>query len=362
MNPVNLLEFEALARECVNPHVFDFIAGGSDDEVTLGSNRTAYERIAFRPRVLVDVSTVDTSTEILGRRIAFPVLLAPTALQAMVHADGELATARAAAEAGTVMVVSTLASCTIEEIAAAADGPKWFQLYCYKEKPVTEELVQRAEAAGYEAICLTVDVPRLGRREQDLRNSFVLHGGVLPKNFEGNTDLAGVSAAEHGSIVAAYVAGLLDDGLTWDDVAWLKSITTLPLWLKGILTAEDAALAAQAGVQGIVVSNHGGRQLDGSPATIDVLPEIREAVGEAFPLLVDGGIRRGTDVVKALALGAQGALIGRPYLWGLGVGGQSGVAQILEMLRTEVELAMALCGCPSVADVTSRHVHLTRSA
>jgi isopentenyl diphosphate isomerase/L-lactate dehydrogenase-like FMN-dependent dehydrogenase len=360
MDPVNVLEFEALAREYIDPHAFDFIAGGAEDEVTLGSNRTAYERITFRPRVLVDVSTVDTSTDILGRRIAFPVLLAPTALQAMVHPDGELATARAAAEAGTVMVVSTLASRTVEEIGAATEGPKWFQLYCYKEKPVTEELIRRAEAAGYEAICLTVDVPRLGRREQDLRNGFALPGGILPKNFEGTADLAGVSAAEHGSIVAAYVAGLLDDALTWDDVAWLRSITKLPVWLKGILTPEDATLAAQAGVQGIVVSNHGGRQLDGSPATIDVLPAIRAAVGEEIPLLVDGGIRRGTDVVKALALGAEAVLIGRPYLWGLGVGGQSGVARVLEMLRVEVELAMALCGCPAVEDVTPRHVDLAR--
>lgn len=360
MDPVNVLEFEALARECIDPQAYDFIAGGSDDEVTLGANRTAYERIAFRPRVLVDVSTVDTSTEILGRRIAFPVLLAPTALQAMVHPDGELATARAAAEAGTVMVVSTLASRTVEEIGAATDGPKWFQLYCYKEKSVTEELVRRAEAAGYEAICLTVDVPRLGRREQDLRNGFALHEGILPKNFEGIADLAGVSAAEHGSIVAAYVVGLLDDGLTWDDVAWLKSITKLPVWVKGILTAEDATLSAEAGVQGIIVSNHGGRQLDGSPATIDVLSEIREAVGAEIPLLLDGGIRRGTDVVKALALGAKAVLIGRPYLWGLGVGGQSGVARVLEMLRVEVELAMALCGCPDIEAVTRQHVDFRR--
>ena len=358
MDPVNLLEFEALARECIDGPAFDFIAGGSDDEVTLGSNRTAYERITFRPRVLVDVSTVDTSTEILGRRIAFPVLLAPTALQAMVHPDAELGTARAAAEAGTVMVVSTLASHTIEEIGAAADGPKWFQLYCYKERPVTQELVRRAEAAGYEAICFTVDVPRLGRREQDLRNGFALPPSILPRNFEDTADLPAFAGASHGSIVAAYAAGLLDDGLTWDDVAWLKSITDLPVWVKGILTPEDATLAAQAGVQGIVVSNHGGRQLDGSPATIEVLPEIREAVGEGLPLLVDGGIRRGTDVVKALALGARGVLIGRPYLWGLGVGGQSGVAQVLEMLRVEVELAMALCGCPTVDDVTPRHVNV----
>ncbi len=360
MDPVNVLEFEALARECIDRHAFDFIAGGADDEVTLGTNRTAYEHIVFRPRVLVDVSTVDTSTEILGRRIALPVLLAPTAFQTMVHPDGELATARAAAEAGTVMVVSTLASCTVEEVGAAAAGPKWFQLYCYKEKRVTEELVKRAEAAGYEAICLTVDVPRLGRREQDFRNVFALPPGILPKNFAGTADLAKVSPAEHGSIVAAYVAGLLDDGLTWDDVAWLKSITSLPVWVKGILTHEDATMSAEAGVDGIIVSNHGGRQLDGSPATIDVLPEIREAVGEEIPLLVDGGIRRGTDVVKALALGAQGVLIGRPYLWGLGVGGQSGVAWVLEMLRVEIELAMALCGCPTVEDVTRRHVDFRR--
>lgn len=360
MDPVNVLEFEALARERIEPHAFDFIAGGAEDEVTLGCNRTAYERITFRPRVLVDVSTVDTSTQILGRHLALPVLLAPTALQTMVHPDGELATARAAAEAGTVMVVSTLSAYTVEEIGAASDGPKWFQLYCYKEKSVTQALVQRAEAAGYEAICLTVDVPRLGRREQDLRNGFALPPGIVPRNFEDTADLASFAGADHGSIVAAYAAGLLDPGLTWDDVAWLKSTTDLPLWVKGILTPDDATLAVQAGVQGVIVSNHGGRQLDGSPATIEVLPEIREAVGEAIPLLVDGGIRRGTDVVKALALGAKAVLIGRPYLWGLGVGGESGVAQVLDMLRVEVELAMALCGCPTAEDVTPRHVELAR--
>ncbi len=356
-DPVNLAEFEALARQRVSQEAWDYVAGGADDEITLRENIEAYRRIKLRPRMLVDVSTVDPSTTVLGTHLSFPALVAPTALQNLAHRDGELATARAAATVGTAMTVSTLASFKLEDVAAAAEGPKWFQLYCYRERDVTERLVRRAEAAGYRAICMTVDVPRLGRRERDLRNEFALPSHSLPRNFDDVIDLATVSTEDYGSQLAAYVTSLLDGSLTWNDVEWLRSITKLPVLLKGILTAEDAALAVEHGVDGIVVSNHGGRQLDTVPAGIEVLEEIVQATGGKADVMVDGGIRRGTDVVKALALGAKAVMVGRPVFWGLGAGGERGVRRVLESLRDEVELALALCGCPTVADVTRAHVH-----
>jgi 4-hydroxymandelate oxidase len=351
MDPVNLAEFEALACERMTRQAFDYVAGGAGDERTLEENRAAFERLTLRPRVLVDVSTVDTTTTVLGQRIAFPVLVAPTAFLTLAHPDGELATARGASAAGTIMIVSTLASFKLEKVAAAAPGVKWFQLYCYKERAVTQQLVERAQQHGYAAICMTVDVPRLGRRERDLRNQLTFPPEVLPENFEDAVSLDDLPTAGDGSALHARVAALVDDALTWDDVAWLKSITTLPVVLKGILTAEDAAIAAEAGVDGIVISNHGGRQLDGTPAGIDVLPEISAAAGQRLEILVDGGIRRGTDVVKALALGARAVLLGRPSVWGLAADGEHGVARVLRILHDEVELAMALCGCPTVAHV-----------
>lgn len=353
MDPVNISEFETLARERMSRQAFDYVAGGADDEITLAKNRAAFERITLHPRVLVDVSTVDTSTEVLGQRISFPVLVAPTAFQTLAHPDGELATARATSAAGTIMIVSTLASFRLEDIAAAAPGPKWFQLYCCKERAATQQLVERAETSGYDAICLTVDVSRLGRRERDLRNQFTLPPEVVPRNFEDAANLSEFPQTERQSLLTAYVADLLNDSLTWDDVAWIRSITKLPVILKGILTCEDARLAADMGVESIVISNHGGRQLDGVPAGVDVLSEIAAAVGDRVEVLVDGGIRRGTDVVKALALGARGVLLGRPYVWGLAADGQAGVTKVLQMLHDEVELALALCGCPSVEAVSA---------
>lgn len=348
MDPVNLAEFEALARERMTRQAFDYVAGGADDERTLEENRAAFDRLTLRPRVLIDVSTVDTSTTVLGKSVTFPVLVAPTAFLTLAHPEGEPASARGAAAAGTIMIVSTLASLKLEDVAAAAPGVKWFQLYCYKERDVTRQLVERAQQHGYTAICMTVDVPRLGNRERDVRNQFTFPPEVVPGNFADTVSIDDIPAAEHGSGLHTRVAALVDDALTWDDVAWLKSITTLPVVLKGILTAEDAAMAADAGVDGIVISNHGGRQLDGTPATIDVLPEAAAAAGDRLEVLLDGGIRRGTDVVKALALGARAVLLGRPSVWGLAVDGERGVARVLQILRDEMELAMALCGCPSV--------------
>ncbi len=334
------------------------IAGGADGEVTLRENRAAFERIKLRPRMLVDVSTVDTSAVVLEQRVEFPILLAPTGFQGLAHPEAELATARAAAAAGTIVVVSTYSSRTLEEIAAVGDGPKWFQLCCYGDKAVTRAHLDSAAAHGYSAICLTVDVPRLGRRERDIRNRVRIPPEALPANFASMVDLSAIPVDERGSAVASYAASLLDPSLTWQDVDWLRSVTDLPVLLKGILTAEDARLAVEHGVQAIIVSNHGGRQLDGVPATIDVLSEVVEAVEGRAEVLVDGGVRRGTDVVKALALGAKAVLIGRPYLWGLAANGEAGVTRVLRMLADEVELAMALLGCPTVSDIQRAHALL----
>jgi isopentenyl diphosphate isomerase/L-lactate dehydrogenase-like FMN-dependent dehydrogenase len=356
MEPVNLLELELLARETMTAQAFDYVVGGADDEVTLHENRRAFERYVIRPRMLVDVSTVSTQTEVLGTKVSFPVLVAPTAFQTLAHSDGELAMARAASAEGTIMVVSTLASHRLEDVATAADGPKWFQLYCYRERSVTERLIERAEAAGYRAICLTIDVPRIGRRERDLRNGLHMPPDAFPRNFEDVTDLSSMPVEQHRSHLAAFVAGLLDASLTWEDLSWLRSITNLPLLVKGIMTSDDATMAIDHGVDGIVVSNHGGRQLDGVPSTIDVLAEVAEVLKGRVALLVDGGVRRGTDVLKALALGADAVLIGRPPVFGLAWNGEQGAKRALAMLREETELAMALAGCPSVASVTRDHV------
>ncbi|HEY8766143.1 MAG TPA: alpha-hydroxy acid oxidase [Dehalococcoidia bacterium] len=349
---LNLHDLEPLAREKIPGPLFDFIAGGAEDEVTLRANRAAFEAIEFRPRVLVDVTNVDTSTSVLGQSLPFPVMLAPVAMHQLAHPEGEEAVARAAKSAGTVMILSTMSSISIEDVGAAADGPKWFQLYCYGEKGVTERLVKRAEKAGFSALCLTVDVPRLGRRERDLRHVLQFPDDVVPRNFLQEIDMSSIPLQSQGSAISAYAASLMDQSLTWDVLPWLRSITSMPVIVKGILTPEDAVLAVEHGAAAIVVSNHGGRQLDSSPATAVVLPEIVDAVGGRLEVIVDGGVRRGTDVLKALALGAKAVLIGRPYIWGLAVNGEAGVSHVLSLLRTEFEWAMALCGVTSVDQVT----------
>jgi (S)-2-hydroxy-acid oxidase len=351
MEPVNLWEYEPLARQRLSQMAYDYIAGGADDELTLKENREAFERIQLCPRVLVDVSDIHPSTHVLGQRVEFPVLLAPVAIQQLAHPEGELATARAAAASGTIMVLSTMSTFSMEEVAQSVRGPRWFQLYCYRDREVTQQFVERAQENDYSAICVTVDTPYLGRRERDVRNRFQYPSHLVLKNFVGYVDLAAIPSDTHGSAVAAYAAGLLSPALTWEDVDWLRSVTSLPLILKGIMTVEDARLAVEHGVEGIIVSNHGGRQLDGVPATIAMLPRIVETVKGRAEVFLDGGIRRGTDVLKALALGAQAVLIGRPYVWGLAVDGEAGVKRVLALLRGEVELAMALAGCPKISDI-----------
>jgi isopentenyl diphosphate isomerase/L-lactate dehydrogenase-like FMN-dependent dehydrogenase len=351
MRPNNLREYEVLAKSSLAPAVWDYIDSGADDEATLRANCDAYRRIHLRPRALVNVAACNLRTEALGTPIGIPIMVAPTAYQRLTCLEGERATARAAGEAGTVMVASTFATCSLEEIAAVSTGPLWFQLYVYRDRSISEALVRRAEASGYQALVLTVDTPRLGRRERDIRNGFGLPSHLRMANFTADQN-ADVSEREQGaSALALHAAAMLDSSLTWEALKWLRGITRLPLLLKGVLTAEDAVLAREYGADGIIVSNHGGRQLDGVPATIEALPEVVEAVHGHCEVYVDGGIRRGTDVLKALAFGARGVLVGRPILWGLAVDGSSGALHILELLRAELELAMALAGCPDIAGI-----------
>ncbi len=351
MERITLEDFEAEARARLPQLAYDYYASGADAEVTLRRNRAAFAELCLYYRTLVDVRSRDLATTVLGQRLSMPIAIAPTAFQRMAHPEGELATVRAAGAAGTVMILSTLATTPMEDVVAAASGPVWFQLYIYRDRGVTRALVERAEAAGCRALVLTVDAPLLGRRERDVRNRFRLPEGLSVANLTP-VAMGELPTGRADSGLAAYVADVIDPGLSWPDVAWLRSITRLPVLLKGLVRADDAVRAVEHGASAVVVSNHGGRQLDGSPATIEALPRIADAVAGRIELLLDGGVRRGTDVVKALALGARAVLVGRPVLWGLAVGGEGGVAEMLAMLRAEVDLAMALSGARTVAEVT----------
>jgi 4-hydroxymandelate oxidase len=351
MEPINVLEFEQLARESLSRDAYDYYASGAHDEVTLRHNHDAYDRIRLHYRVLVDVTERDLSTQIFGSRVSMPICIAPTAFHRMAHPDGELATARAAASVGTLMTLSTLSNTRLEEVAAETSSPKWFQLYVYRDRTATRELIQRAEAAGYEALVFTVDAPYLGVRERDVRNEFSLPAELEVANLT-ERQMSQLPEAKRESGLAAYFEDLLEPGLTWDVLEWIAGETSLPVVLKGVVRPDDARRAADHGVDGIVVSNHGGRQLDTSPATIEVLPAICDEVGGELEVFVDGGIRRGTDVVKALAYGARAVFVGRPVLWGLAAGGQGGVESVLGILRDELDLAMALCGAPTLGDIT----------
>jgi isopentenyl diphosphate isomerase/L-lactate dehydrogenase-like FMN-dependent dehydrogenase len=363
--PVGYQEWEARAREKLEPAAFDYVAGGAGSEATMRANLEAFYRWRLRPRMLRGTDRRELAAEVLGARSAAPFMLAPVGVQSIVHPDAELAVARAGAATGIPMVVSTAASTPMEEIAGAlGDTPRWYQLYWVNDREVVESLVNRAEVAGYGAIVLTLDTLHIGWRDRDLRNSaflpFLAGQGIaqftsdpvfrsrLAEPPEDNPGLAGLT----------WVQMFPNLGLTWADCGWLRDLTKLPLVAKGVLTAEDARMAIDAGFDGVIVSNHGGRQVDGAVAALDALPEVRTAAGEGFPVLMDSGVRRGADVLKAVALGADEVLLGRPYVWGLAVGGQEGVEDVIRALTAEIDLTLALVGARSPEELDPSFVSL----
>ena len=347
---INVSDAERDGREKLEQGPLDYFAGGAGDEVTLRENVAAWGHWRLRPRVLNNVREVSTAAAVLGKPVEMPVLVAPVAYQRMAHPEAESGMAAGAAAAGTVMCLSTLSNTRPAEVAAAApEGRHWFQLYPFNDEGVTRALMEEAIEAGFEAILVTVDAPPGGNRERDRRNGF-----TLPVEL-GTPSLTAATGGEEALTIEETFA-LMNQALTWADVEALASSCSVPVFVKGLLTAEDAGLALEHGAAGVVVSNHGGRQLDRSLATADALPEVAEAVGGRATLLVDGGIRRGIDVATALALGADAVLVGRPALWGLAAGGREGVAQVLGLLRQELELALALLGCTDPSELTRAHV------
>jgi 4-hydroxymandelate oxidase len=345
-SPVNIFEYEALAQERLPQAEYDFIAGGATDEITLKRTRAVFDAIMLRPRMLVDISQRDLSTTVLGQNIACPIMVDPAGHHGRAHADAELATAKAAGAMGTVMVLSSGSSRTLEEVATAASGPIWFQQYLYKDRGLTRRMAQRAQAAGYTALCLTLDSTVRAKRERNIRNQY---SNPPSPNYAG-LELQEMSW-ELSSDAPRGANELIDRSATWPYLDWLADNTPLPLVVKGIMTGEDARLCAEHGVKGVIVSNHGARQLDTTFASIEVLPEVVEAVDGRVEVYLDGGIRRGTDVLKALALGARAVLIGRPLFWGLAVDGEAGLRAVLQMLRDELEIAMGMCGRPTIQSI-----------
>src|SRR5262245_1976543 len=348
VGPLTLNEFEPLSMRHMTHMAYEYVAGGAGDEITLHENQAAFDRLRLHPRVLVDVSTIDTTLTLLDQRLDFPILLAPTAYHRLMHPEGEIATVRGAAAAGATLVASSFATTSIEDMSHAARSPLWFQLYVNKDRGFTKALVERATAAGCKALCVTVDTPVTGLRHRETRSGFALPPGVERSNLKGlGTTVAGAShRAAEGSIYSA----VLDPSLVWKDIEWLRGITPVPVLTKGVLSPDDAARAASV-ASGIIVSNHGGRNMDTVPATIEALPRVADAVAGRVPILMDGGVRRGSDVLKALALGASAVLIGRPYLFGLAVEGSDGVAKVVAILRRELEMSMALAGRRSLAEI-----------
>src|ERR1700728_2693814 len=344
--PICLADFEPLAKAKMAAQSWEYLCAGAGDEITVRWNEEAYRRIRLKPRILVDVSKLDTRVDLFGQEHAFPILLAPVAGQKLMHPEGELESARGASAAGATMVVSSFANTSLEDVAAVAKSPLWFQLYAQTDHGFTRELVQRAEAAGYRALCLTVDTATTGARNREARAAV----NILPipnfSNFKG----AGGDVSLHTASQDVF-KGVLDASMSWKEIEWLLSIAKIPLVLKGVLNPDDAELAAKNGVAGIIVSNHGGRNLDTLPASIDALPQVVEKVAGRVPVFVDGGIRRGTDVLKALSLGASAVFIGRPYIYGLGAAGEAGVTQVIRILQRGFQIAMALTGRTNIASI-----------
>jgi 4-hydroxymandelate oxidase len=344
-----VMDFEALAKQRMSHMAYEYVSGGAGDEVTLRDNIQAYDRLRLHPRVLVDVSQLDTRTTILGQPLDFPIVMAPTAYHRIMHPEGELATVRGAAKAGATMIASSFATTTIEDMSRTAKSPLWFQLYCVRDRGFTKNLVQRAENAGCRALFITVDTPVTGNRHRETRAGFALPPGIDRANYR---DLGGTAATtSHRPSEREIYSVVLDPTLTWKEIEWIRSFARVPVVIKGVLSPLDAARALSTGVDAIAVSNHGARNLDTVPATIEALPRIADAVKGALPLFVDGGVRRGTDVLKALALGASAVLVGRPYLYGLAAQGADGVSTVMTMLRTEFEMAMALAGRRTIKEI-----------
>ena len=378
----NVDDLRSLAKRRLPAGVFDYIDGGAEDEITLRNNVDAYRNVSFKPRVLRDMTHVDTSTSLFGRRLAFPLVLAPTGFTRIAHSEGELAVVRAATRAGIPFTLSTMATRSIEECASVAESDTrlWFQIYTWRDRSVVKNLVERAEAAGFEAVCLTVDTAVLGRRERDVRRGFTLPpevglGTIIDglknpgwtwdflkadpirfANVEGITAIDGSTAVD----LAEHMKSQFDPGLSWSDVEWLRSIWKGPILIKGIQTVEDALIAVESGVEAIAISNHGGRQLDGAPAPFDLLPEVAEAVQNRLEIICDGGVRRGSDVVKAVSLGANAVMAGRPYLYALGACGERGVDHVLDLLQEGIERTMALTGVASVEDLSQDLISRTK--
>ena len=377
---INVADLRRSARRRLPRGVFDYIDGGAEDERTLAANTDAFAATTFRPRVLRDISTIDPSTTLLGRTLPFPLVLSPTGFTRIADPDGELAVARAAARAGIPYSLSTLATRSIEEVAAVSDGPKWFQVYVWRDRGLVEDLIARAAASGYEAIILTVDSVQFGRRERDVRRGFelpptigpgtILDGMVHPAwtwsflnsepirfaNVTGSTIADGASPV----VLADYIHSQYERNLSWDDIGWLRSAWDGPIVVKGIQTVADVVLAADHGVDAVALSNHGGRQLDGAPTPLELVAPARDAVGDRVALLCDGGVRRGSDIVKAVALGADACMAGRAYLYGLGAAGERGVDHVITMLKDDVERTMSLIGARAVDELEPDLVQLPR--
>jgi 4-hydroxymandelate oxidase len=343
----DLPDFERAAQASATPMAWAYMAGAAADELTLRWNSEAYQKLRVKPRALVDVSKLDTRVTLLGRELPFPILIAPTAYHKLFHPEGEIASVRGAGAADATMVVSSSATVAIEDVAKAATKPIWFQLYVQTNRDFTATIIKRAEAAGCEALVVTVDTPVLGPRYRELRGKFMLPPGMERANLRGLPGAVGANRPTENNIYSV----MLDPTLTWQDIAWIRSLTKMPVLLKGILNPDDAERAVQSGVAGIIVSNHGARNLDTAPATIDILPEVIARVRGRLPVLVDGGIRRGTDVLKAIALGATAVLIGRPAVYGLAAQGAEGVTRVVNILRREFEAAMALSGRPTIKSI-----------
>ena len=365
-------DLRRVARRRLPGGVFDYIDGGAEDEVAMDRNTRAFRAMEFVPRVLRDMGNVDTTGTILGREVPFPLILAPTGFTRIAHPPGELAVARAAERAGLPYSLSTMGTRSVEEVAAVSNGSKWFQVYVWRDKGLLKDMILRAKEAGFDVLCITVDAAMLGRRERDVRRGFtlppkmgmgtLLEGMIRPSwslrfalaepisfaNVAGNTDIDGSTAVD----LAAFMNEQFDPTLSWEDVAWMRSLWDGPVLVKGIQCVADAVIARDEGLDGIVLSNHGGRQLDAAPGIIDLVQPVAETVGGELDIVCDGGIRRGSDIVKALALGATSCMIGRAYLYGLAAAGEEGVDWVIDHLRTGMKRDMALCGAASVSELT----------